>query len=107
MGRRVRGTGVWRIAYLGLTGTICKLRLPARCLLRLPARCLLLVVGRPTLSGQPALTPAMHLVCNSANYAEQRVRVLEALVARGATLENRDGRSCTPLHRAAGVGALP
>ena len=61
--------------------------------------------GRPTMSGRPALTPALHLVCNSAKFPRERVRVLKALIARGAALENRDGRSCTPLHRAAGVGA--
>ena len=57
------------------------------------------------MTGRPPLTPAMHLVCNSANFPSERKRVLEALIARGAALENRDGRSCTPLHRAAGVGA--
>ena len=63
-------------------------------------------MDRPTLAGQPPLTPAMHLVCNCANFAAERVRVLEALIARGAMLDNRDRGSSTPLHRAAGVGAL-
>ena len=63
-------------------------------------------MGRPTMAGQPPLTPALHLACNSANFPEQRVAIVEALLERRATIENRDGRSCTPLHRAAGVGAL-
>ena len=51
------------------------------------------------------MTPALHLVSNSANHPTERVEVLQALLARGAALENRDGRSNTALHRAAGVGA--
>ena len=52
------------------------------------------------------MTPALHLACNNANFSEARVQILQALLARRAMLENRDGRSNTALHRAAGVGAV-
>ena len=44
-------------------------------------------MGRPTLSGQPPLTPALHLVSNSANHPTERVEVLRALLARGAAMQ--------------------
>ena len=58
------------------------------------------------MAGWPPLTPALHLACNSAKFAEHRAAIVQALLERRAAMENRDGRSCTPLHRAAGVGAL-
>ena len=66
-----------------------------------------LALLEPTTGGQPVGQQPIHLITNGADQVDDRITITKELLRLSASINAVNNVGATPLHRAAGTGALP